>query len=161
MHKRGLIVRLAASNTRLVGRPQDRSNRGNTDEVVSPSCNSPAPAGLSSNATSRCLADGAEARALAANPHLAGIGNSCRGRTDLHCRLVLLRVHLRDRARRYWFGPFAAALPSILFHMIGTATGVTSVAMLTAMAKTQRLSIVISHLQQASRKPHVGIMLET
>jgi hypothetical protein len=45
--------------------------------------------------------------------------------------------------------------------MIGTATGVTSVAMLTAMAKTQRLSMVISHLQQASRKRHVGIMLET
>ena len=52
MQKRRLVVRLAA---RLVGRPQDRSNRGNTDEVVSPSCNSPAPAGLSSNATSRAI----------------------------------------------------------------------------------------------------------
>jgi hypothetical protein len=45
--------------------------------------------------------------------------------------------------------------------MIGTATGVTSVAMLTAMAKTQRPSIDVSHLQQASRKRHVGIMLDT
>jgi hypothetical protein len=98
--------------------------------------------------------DGAEARALAANPHLAGVGNSCRGRTDLHCRPVLLRVQGP-------FGPFAAALPSILFHMIGMATGVMSVTMATVKAKRQRLSMVISHLQQASCRPHVGIMVET
>jgi hypothetical protein len=59
------------------------------------------------------------------------------------------------------FGPFAAALPSILFHMIGTATGIASVTMATVEAKRQRLSMVISHLQQASCRPHVGIMVET
>src|SRR5258705_4580138 len=33
MHKRRLVVRLAAfANTRLVARPQDRSNQGNTDD---------------------------------------------------------------------------------------------------------------------------------
>jgi hypothetical protein len=42
---------------------------------------------------------GAEARALAADPYLAGVGNRCGGQTDLHCllRVVLLRVHLRDQ----------------------------------------------------------------
>ena len=60
-------------------------------------------------------------------------------------------------ARRYWFGPF---FPSILFHMIGMATGVTSVTMATVKAKRQRLSMVISHLQHASYSPHVGIMVE-
>jgi hypothetical protein len=48
--------------------------------------------------------------------------------------------------------------------MIGTATGVTSVAIVTVKAKRQRLSMVISHLDQrycASLRSHVGIMLET
>jgi hypothetical protein len=53
-------------------------------------------------------------------------------------------------ARRYWFSPFATVLPSILFHMIWTTTGVASVAMATVKAKRQRLSMVISYLQQAS-----------
>jgi len=63
-------------------------------------------------------------------------------------------------ARRYWFGPLAAVFPSILFHMIGMATGVMSVTMATVKAKRQRLSMVISHLQHASYSPHVGIMVE-
>ena len=49
----------------------------------------------------------------------------------------------------YWFGPFGGVLPSILFHMIGTTTGVTSAAIVTAKAnKRHRLSMVISHLRQ-------------
>jgi hypothetical protein len=45
--------------------------------------------------------------------------------------------------------------------MIGTATGIASATMATVEAKRQRLSMVISHLQQASCRPHVGIMVET
>jgi hypothetical protein len=57
-------------------------------------------------------------------------------------------------ARRYWFGPFAAVFPSILFHMIGMATGVMSVTMATVKAKRQRLSMVISH----HSRPPTGLM---
>ena len=47
---------LRQANEHPIGRTiADPSNRGNTDEVVSPSCNGPVPAGLASNARSRAM----------------------------------------------------------------------------------------------------------
>jgi hypothetical protein len=83
--------------------------------------------------------DGDEARALTADPDLAGVGNRCGG--DGFAPYRALACSSQRLARRYWFGPFATVLPSILFHMIWTTMGVTSVAIATVKAKRQRLSM--------------------